>query len=450
MNQHRYQRAYEHVTTYVARLAGTVLLLLPALYNGYPIVNPDTATYLASGFKPETPLDRPITYGLLARLFSLNGLSLWLVVAVQAWIVTWLLFALIRKLAGRHPVQLSLLATGVLSLGSSLSWLVSQVQPDIYTPVGVLCMVLLLLGGNSKTDKLLLYALFFISAAVHLSHPVLFCMLSALLFLLAPVLAEKAGRGVYRRTTGILFLLAAASMLVMGSAMSKSKHVFFMGSLLEKGILRIYLADNCATKNYKLCAYKDALPTRSDDFIWDDDSPLYKTGSWQGNKAEFNMIIRDILTTPKYQRMYVVATARQACAQAVTFGIGDGNASFKPGSSLDQRIESYFPKEHPGFLQSRQNSRMLDHELGMPNTLFSMVVVVSLLALAAFFMRWKRNGRNLNVLVTVCLAALALNLLDCAAFAIVNGRFGCKMIWLLPFCALLYGFSLLRTSSINK
>ena len=117
---------------YPALILSSVFLLIPAFYNHYPLVNPDTGTYLASGFKPETPFDRPITYGLLIRLFSLNGLSLWLLVFIQASIVSWLLFRIFKNLANATPYILKgLLTVFILSVCSSLSWIVSQVQPDV-------------------------------------------------------------------------------------------------------------------------------------------------------------------------------------------------------------------------------------------------------------------------------------------------------------------------------
>lgn len=67
---------------------GAVILMTDAFYNGFPVVYSDTSTYLASGFEWETPFDRPITYGIFLRIFSLNGTSLWLVIFFQALIPT--------------------------------------------------------------------------------------------------------------------------------------------------------------------------------------------------------------------------------------------------------------------------------------------------------------------------------------------------------------------------
>lgn len=75
-----------------------LFLLTDAFYNGFPIVYSDTSTYIVSGFELETPFDRPITYGLFIRLFSFNGLSLWLVIFFQAFILSYLIFLLIKRL----------------------------------------------------------------------------------------------------------------------------------------------------------------------------------------------------------------------------------------------------------------------------------------------------------------------------------------------------------------
>lgn len=70
----------KHMAFYTLVLAGALLLLFPAFYNGYPLINADVGTYLHSGFKLFIPDDRPVVYGLVLRFFSLNGWSLWLAV----------------------------------------------------------------------------------------------------------------------------------------------------------------------------------------------------------------------------------------------------------------------------------------------------------------------------------------------------------------------------------
>ena len=153
---------YKKWQTYLALALSSLCLLIPAFWNHYPLLNPDTATYIESGFIPEMPSDRPITYGLLIRLSTLNGLSLWLLVFAQAYIVSLLLFRVIKNLCGGKPYILpGLLTVFTLSIGSSLSWIVSQVQPDVFTSIAFLCVVLLLMGREKTQTNILLYILFF-------------------------------------------------------------------------------------------------------------------------------------------------------------------------------------------------------------------------------------------------------------------------------------------------
>ena len=418
---------------YPALVISSLCLLIPAFYNHYPLVNPDTATYLASGFKPETPFDRPITYGLLIRLFSLNGLSLWFLVFAQAYIVSWLIFKIFKALSGNKPYILkSLLIVFLLSVVSGLSWIVSQVQPDVFTPVAFLCIIIILMDKEGRGTNFLLYCLFFIAVAVHLSHPLLMVITLLCLFIFSRIYTNKTGVRPMKQVS-ILIILSLGSIIMMGSALAKSKHVYFMGSLLQKGVLKIYLDDQCMAKNYKICKYKDVLPADVNEFWWNPNSPLYKIGGWQSTRPEFNDIINGIITSPAYLKLYLAASIKQVGEQTVTFNIGDGNQAFPPGSNVEQRVSEYFPQEATRFNNSRQNKSYLMEILAAPNKVFSIVIACSLLAFLYVFIKWKSLSKEMRLILLVCILGIFLNCLDCAAFGIVNGRYGCKMIWLIPF-----------------
>jgi hypothetical protein len=432
-----------------ALICSSLFLLIPAFYNGYPLVNPDTATYLASGFKPETPFDRPITYGLLARLLSFNGFSLWSVVFAQSYLISCLLYRVIKALVrSRRMARAFLLIVLLLSAGSSLSWLVSQVQPDVFTPVGFLCIVLILIGKEEKRTIVLLYVLFFLSVAMHLSHPLLFCASLTCIFFIVRIFVPDNRRiyGNVNQKIAILILLSLASIAIMGPAISKSKHVFFVGSLLEKGVLKKYLDDQCPTSDYKICAYKDVLPAHADEFWWDSNSPLYKIGDWKGTKPEFNAIIHGVLTNPLYLKLYLQACARQAIHQLPAWQVGDGNTSFSPGSNVGRRIAGYLPRELLTFNEDRQNNTSLWPLLLIPNKIFTFIILLSVVIIAWVLARRRPLPQEMKVFFFICVTGIILNCLDCAAFTVVNGRYGCKMIWLLPFCALLFVYSRLSAA----
>ena len=423
--------------------------MLDAFYNGFPIVYSDTSTYIASGLEFETPFDRPITYGLFIALFSLHGSSLWLVVFAQAIILAYLIFLLVSLVTGKKTfLKWGLLCIIFLSVCTSVSWTVCQLMPDIFTPIALLCIALILSGKFKQGTLIVLYLLFFLSVAMHISHLVLFALILLTLFLLRKFILPTLQYPKAKQLMIPLALFIPASILTMGSALSKSKHVFFMGALVEHGIAKSYLDDNCPTKPYKLCAYKDSLPAEAYQFIWDEKSPFYKIGGWKETKAEFNEIIYGTLTKPKYIAMHLKASAKATLQQLGRFAIGDGNGSFAAGTVLYGRIQKYFPHDLSYYAASRQNRSQLN-EMPFFNNLFFIVCIASLLAF--IFMLVKFSGEisgDFKLIAVLFFIGILLNAWDCATFANAINRLGCKMIWLIPFIAILFIFKIQATKRL--
>ncbi len=370
--------------TYI--LTGAIFLMLDSFYNGFPIVYSDTSTYLASGFELETPFDRPITYGLFLRIASLNGLSMWLVIFFQALILSYLIFLLAKAVLGdKHFLKYSLTIIATLSLFTSISWTVCQVMPDIFTAIAFLCMTLLLLEKHTKKTQVLLYFIFFLSIAMHISHFLIFLLLLLILFTLKRYIFPTKDFFNTKKHFALLFILSAISIVTMGSALSKSKHIFFMGAMVEHGIAKKYLDDQCENKNYKLCTYKDSLPSRAYEFVWDEKSPVYKIGSWKESKKEFNEIIYNTLTEPKYIKMHVVESAKATFDQLTKFGIGEGNGSFLEGTLLHERISKYFSSDLKHYACSKQSESKLSG-LEKFNLISYFVVVLSILFIMIVFL----------------------------------------------------------------
>lgn len=412
-----------------------MLLLLPACYNHYPMVDPDAGTYIASGFKMDTPMDRPITYGLLVRLLSLNGVSLWGVVVVQALLLSWLLLAVARLVLDRlYSPLIGIFTILFLSQFTALPWLVCMIHPDIFTAVA--CLLLVLIFGSSQ-PQWWLYLLFWVAVAVHMSHPLLLAAMVALLFVTRRLYSHKVFPAPLLRY-GLVMALSLSAIAIMGSAISKSKHVFFTGTLVEKGVLQVYLHEQCGNHNYKLCAFKDNMPQTSDAFVWLHDSPLYQVGDWAGSKPEFSAIDRDIITTPRYLGMYIRASAIQFSHQLNEFNVGTGTFKFEPGSNVHQQIQTYLPHEQTRFEQAMQNNSDLPGGLAWVNILLKAIVYASTLAIAWFIISgWRSMSLNLRLLLIVITGGYIINCADFALLSTLIGRYSAKVVWLIPFAAML-------------
>lgn len=430
---------------------GTLCLMADAFYNGFPIVYSDTSTYIASGFELETPFDRPITYGLFLRLFSLNGLSLWFVIFFQGLILSYLIFLLVRLVTdGKSFLKFGLLTIILLSLFTGVSWTVSQIMPDIFTSIALLCATLLLLGTFKRSTLILLYVLFFISVGMHLSHILLFALMLIIIFGLRNFILPKQDYPKRNFKIITLFLLTIASVVTMGSAISKSKHVFFMGAMVEHGIVKNYLNDYCDTKQFKLCTYKDSLPDRAYKFVWDKKSPFYKIGGWKETKNEFNKIIYGTLTEPKYIVMHIKESFKATLRQLTLFSIGDGNGSFLEETLLYERVSKYFSHDLTTYSSSKQNQSRLD-SLNFFNSLFQITIVLCLLLIIFLLIKFSTAlNRHIKIISILFFIGIILNAWDCGTFANAIDRLGCKMIWLLPFTTIILLLKILLNRRTQK
>ena len=92
----------------LAILGGAVLLVWPALLNGYPIVFIDTVSYLNQTTLPELPWDKTLAYGPFLHLFHWR-LTLWPAVAAQGLIASHLFWLAQRGDANASALILSAL-----------------------------------------------------------------------------------------------------------------------------------------------------------------------------------------------------------------------------------------------------------------------------------------------------------------------------------------------------
>lgn len=433
-------------------LLGAALLLIPAFINKFPIVNSDTGCYLYSGFLVENPAERPITYGLTIRFFSINGATLWSVVVIQALILSTLITALIKHFFnGRIPFFTALSIYLVLAFATGLSWVASELIADVYTAIGLLCVICLFILKLNTTQKILLYLLLTLSIATHTSHILIFSGVSIVILLFSRMLLGKGHvkRVAYTTLFVILSSICAYSVAISYSA-NKAGHAFLMASFLDKKVLLPYLHDQCASKNYTICKYKDSMEDNPNWFLWYPGSPFIKEGDWDGTKKEYTAINRDILLHAPYNIMFAKKSLEFTLEQLQTFTIGDGNVKFDEGSNICAATLSYVSHKEAGdFINSRQNTHDIIAELAPVNTFMAYVLVIScIIVIALFFLKRKSLHKDLPLLLFISLMGILINCADCATFAQINGRYGCRVMWLIPFCAILILFQK-RISSLQ-
>jgi len=423
-------------------IIGALFLLGFAFYNGYPIVYSDTSTYIASGFSLQPPQDRPIIYGLFIRIFSLNGFSLWIVAFIQSLIISYLLLLTVRDFTNlKNPSRYFLFVIASLSILSVISFVSGQIITDIFTSIGILCILNLTLNAKLKRlDRILLYIIFAIANAMHMSHLIINFLLLLSILIIKRFFFKNSIILKYRNIW-ILFALTMLGIFSMGSSLSKSKHVFFMGRMAENGILIQFLNDNCQDKKYKLCDCIDSIPANSTEFLWDKKSPLYtRYASWSESREEFNRIIWSTFWHPKYLIRHICESGKSTCRQLISFSAGDGTGPFVGKTDLFERIKKYFSSEAIEYSHTRQSRGLLkEEELVNVNNRYCWIIIISTLMLILIFnIESLRNqiSTDKKFLICLLLGSIILNSFVNASLVIVTDRFGAKLIWLIPFIIL--------------
>ncbi len=133
--------------TAVNALAAIVILLAPALWNGFPLLEHDTGGYLARWFEGTLEVSRSTVYGLYLVVLAFP--DFWPAVVVQAALTLWIIALLLRVHGwGRGP-GLLLLTVAVISVLTALPWLASMLLTDIFAGLGVIALYLVVLRGDA-------------------------------------------------------------------------------------------------------------------------------------------------------------------------------------------------------------------------------------------------------------------------------------------------------------
>ena len=428
-------------------LAATCILLAAAFHNGYPMVFSDSGTYISSGFEGKVPMDRPIVYGLFIRHASL-AVTLWGPVLVQSFLLAWVLrLLLLPYFPERFTGKYLLLLAGCCML-TALPWYAGQLMPDIFTAIQIVVLAIVLTRKQLPWRlSALLGALFVLCCLVHFSN--LFIGVFTVLGVLAALAIWRVLRPQFpfwqRRSllvgawclSAFILLPAINWVFERQFTLGKGGYTFIIGRMVDNGLLKMYLDDQCAAKNYRLCLYKDSLPENSRKFHWDSSSPLYREGGWGAPEAEYRAIVWGTLTSPKYLGLHLWKSVLGVPTQLMQNAIGSGmdyGWYRSPESPPYQAIQRFFPHEFNEYRASRQCGNLWGQELDLKffNNLNYWVLCATVLALI-WFLFFDQSGTIAPFLPLLAVfgAGVLANAFITSSLGVIADRFSPRVIWLL-------------------
>ena len=423
-------------SAWIAAVAIPLMLLTPALWNGYPLLQWDTGGYLARWYEGYLVPSRSTVFGLYLH-YGENS-AFWLNLGIQALATLWILQLTLRVLGMARPIRLLVISLA-LSLATALPWLVTTLLTDIFAGLSVLSLFILVLHGErtSTIEKCSLFALTAFAVASHSATLAVLFGLCCIGWTLRPFLRERLA--IAGLVQGSLTLVAGAVMLVSANfalsgqmAWTPGGYGVAFGRMLQDGIVAHYLREHCPQQKLKLCPYRDRLPATADQFLWGN-SMFNTLGRFKGLNDEMSFIVlRSLAEYPAWQAEAALAGTARQLVQAAT---GEGTNEWI-GHTYGI-IERYIPSQITAMRAANQQRWRLDFTA--VNRLHVPAALASMLLAAMVFSRGllRRRIDDLTLLAgTVTLAVLG-NAFICAAISGPHDRYGARMAWVATFVVLI-------------
>src|ERR1700693_6196822 len=196
-----------------------LMLVAPALWNGYPLLQSDTGGYLARWYEGYLVPSRSTVFGLY--LHFAEGSYFWLNLGIQALATMWILHLTLRVFGMAKPWRLVAL-TFALTLTTALPWLASMLLTDIFAGLSVLSLFVLVLHDDkiSRFEKFALFAFTACAAATHSA---------TLAVLLGLCCAGWIARSFLRDWIAVAGLVQGSLTIIAGAAMLLSANFALSG-----------------------------------------------------------------------------------------------------------------------------------------------------------------------------------------------------------------------------
>jgi hypothetical protein len=451
-------------------IIGVLLLIRPALENGFPLLHHDSGAYLLEGYSAQIPVSRPITYCLFVRFVS-RIFSLWTVIIVQALMTYWIIWMAVNTLVKKQTIAwLTFISIAVLSIATGISYYVSQIMPDIFMPIALIGIFVMLVRERIPWHTLILLALIiWISLIVHLSNlPVITAVFFVLFAFL--LLIKKSYRMAYSRnmiTVVVVLVLSWVTNPALsagygeGFRISNSSGIVFFSRLLQAGAAQQYIHDKCdEDPQFYLCQQRDVIDSydRFDVFLWEDYSFLYKhpcsekswDACWRDRNEEFSAVNKEILAHPPALRIYINTVVNDFFLQLKTFQL-QSYVRFNTESHINYPLKMHYKNDYKPFQLSKQFQTTL--VFGQQNTLIRYTTYISLVLLAGLIIANRKfvyfHSPFFLLLLAFILSWLA-NAGLTALLAVVADRFLGRFIWLLPFLVIIMIYQLYNERKVVK
>ena len=423
---------------WVIAAAIPLMLLTPAFWNGYPLLQSDTGGYLARWYEGYLVPSRSTVFGLY--LHYGEPTYFWLNLAIQALAPMWILQLTLRVFGLAKPWRLFGLSL-VLILTTALPWLASMLLTDIFAGLSVLSLFILVLHGDkvSSKERAALFVFTAFAAATHSATMAVLLGLCCVGWFARPFLRERIAtrslaQGTLTIAAGAVMLVSANYALSGQVAWTPGGYAIAFARMLQDGIVTRYLNDHCATQHFKLCPYRNELPETADDFLWSRETVFNKLGRFRGMNDEMGYIaVHALAEYPLWQAEEALLATGEQMLEVAT-----GENTDHPTLMHTYGIfREHLQKQLKVVDAARQQKSFLTfgpvNLIHVPVALISTALVFAMLITGAV----RRRTDDVTLLMaTVCLALLG-NAAICGIISGAHDRYGSRLVWIATFAVMI-------------
>ena len=423
---------------WVIAAAIPLMLLTPAFWNGFPLLQSDTGGYLARWYEGYLVPSRSTVFGLYLHYGEPS--YFWLNLAIQALATMWILQLTLRVFGLAKPWRLFGVSL-VLTLTTALPWLASMLLTDIFAGLSILSLFILVLHGDkiSRSEKAALFVFTAFSAATHSATMAVLLGLCCMGWIARPFLrgrikAAPLVQGMLTVAAGAVMLVSANYALSGQAAWTPGGYSIAFARMLQDGIVTRYLNDHCPTQHFKLCPYRNDLPETADDFLWSRETVFNKLGRFPGMSDEMGYIAVYALTEyPLWQTEEALLATGEQMLEVAT-----GENTDHPTLMHTYGVfREYLQRQLKAVDAARQQTSFLTfgpvNLIHVPVALISTALIFAMLIAALF----RRRADDVTLLMaTVCLALLG-NAAICGIISGAHDRYGSRLVWIATFAVMI-------------
>jgi hypothetical protein len=421
---------------------GTVALMSAAVFNGFPLVWPDSGQYIeALDEAQRTPF-----YGYLIYLLHWRW-SLWPVVLAQCLVLAHLLWLTIKIVFPHVGLWGTFCVFTVLAFFSGAPWVTGMIMPDVFAPILVLSLYLLIFHYEEMPggERWYLSFLVFLSGVTHQSHLVVGAAAVVLAVVVGRVFKPLGVRPArIARWGGIPLSLSVATVVGFTAlshgvfGLSAHGHVFLAARFLADGSAQRILDQECPRPDWKWCEWRGRFTDDSDQILWDPDGPVESLGRIEGVSDEARTLVA--FTLRRYPGEVLRQSLRNTGKQLLRFDTGHGLVPYLDQAYPTDNLARVFPHLVTSYAESRQNQDRL--WLRLIASIHFWVTMGSLTVFGFLVVAHVRGARIREVrLLGTLLAFLLLNAAVTGSLSAPNNRYQARVMWLVVFVATAGGWS---------